>query len=138
MSTWASPRSTLVFLGWQFPMLPSRAVNIYIMVISEDPWHSHLLPSVWKWSCHYLFLRLLSVAGIRTPFRLRGERSNRLRHRGGCTCVFVHILQYNSQLFLQFRKANVCRKQVTLKMRPIVLMSLKQKSWMKNFVPFHG
>ena len=26
----------------------------FIMVISEDPWHSHLLPSVWKWSCHYL------------------------------------------------------------------------------------
>ena len=25
-----------------------------IMVISEDPWHSHLMQSVWKWSCHYL------------------------------------------------------------------------------------
>ena len=30
----------------------------FIMVISEDPWHSHLLPSVWQWNCHYLFLRL--------------------------------------------------------------------------------
>ena len=29
---YASPRSTLVFSGWQFPMLPSRAVNIYIMM----------------------------------------------------------------------------------------------------------
>ena len=29
-----------------------------MMVISDDPWHSHLLPSVWQWSCHYLFLRL--------------------------------------------------------------------------------
>ena len=28
----------------------------FIMVISEDPWHSHLLPSLWQWSCHYLFL----------------------------------------------------------------------------------
>ena len=38
----------------------------FIMVISEDPWHSRLLPS--EWSCHYLFLRLSSVAaGIRTP-----------------------------------------------------------------------
>ena len=27
----------------------------FIMVISEDPWHSHLLPSVWQCSCHYLF-----------------------------------------------------------------------------------
>ena len=26
----------------------------FIMVISEDPWHSHLLPRVWQWSCHFL------------------------------------------------------------------------------------
>ena len=26
----------------------------FIMVISEDPWHSHILPSVWQWSCHYV------------------------------------------------------------------------------------
>ena len=49
----------------------------FIMVISEDPWHSHLLPSVWQWSCHYLFFRIRSVAtgdrksdipyAIRTP-----------------------------------------------------------------------
>ena len=40
----------------------------FIMVISEDPWHSQLLPSVWQWSFHYLFLRLRSfAAGIRTP-----------------------------------------------------------------------
>ena len=47
------------------------------MVISEDPWHSHLLPSVWQWSCHYLFLRLWSVAtGDQTPIsRMRGERN---------------------------------------------------------------
>ena len=40
----------------------------FIMVISEDPWHSHQMLSVWQRSCHYLFLRLRSVAaGIRTP-----------------------------------------------------------------------
>ena len=34
--------------------------------VSEDTWHSHLLPSIRPWSCHYLFLRLRSVAaGIR-------------------------------------------------------------------------
>ena len=57
----------------------------FIMVISEDPWHTHLLPSVWQWSCHYMFLRLMSVAaGIRTPnLPLWGERSYRLRHHGG-------------------------------------------------------
>ena len=38
-----------------------------IMVISEDPWHSHLLPTVQQWSWHYLFYWLKSVvAGIRT------------------------------------------------------------------------
>ena len=42
-----------------------------IMVISEDPWHKHLFPSVWQWSCHYLFLRLRSVAtGDRSPIVL--------------------------------------------------------------------
>ena len=57
----------------------------FIMVNPEYPWHSHLLPSFWQWSCLYLFLRLRStVAGIRRPnFRLRSERSNRLSHRLG-------------------------------------------------------
>ena len=45
------------------------------MVISEDPWHSHLLQSVWKWSCHYLFLRLRSyvVQGFKYVFYLGWE-----------------------------------------------------------------
>ena len=49
----------------------------FIMVISENPWHSHLLPKVWQWSCHYLSLRFRSVAtGDRTPIsHMRGERS---------------------------------------------------------------
>ena len=59
---------------WPFSSEGSLAYHTYcdtghpfIMVISEDPWHSHLLPSVWQRSYHYLFLRLRSVAaGIRT------------------------------------------------------------------------
>ena len=57
----------------------------FIMVISEDTLHSHLLPSVWQWSCHYLFLRYRSVAtGDRTRsvermFILREKRGS-----GGC------------------------------------------------------
>ena len=49
----------------------------FIKVFSEDPWHSNLLSSVWQWSCHYLFLRLRSVAtGDQTPIsRMRCERS---------------------------------------------------------------
>ena len=30
--------------------------QMFIMVISEDPWNSHLLPSVWQWSSHDLGL----------------------------------------------------------------------------------
>ena len=51
----------------------------FIMIISEDPWHSHQLPSVWQWNCHYLFLRLRSVAdGIRTPNLPHARRTTAL------------------------------------------------------------
>ena len=55
----------------------SDTLNPFIMVISEDPWHSHLLPSVWQWNCHYLFLRLGFVpTEERTPIsRMREESS---------------------------------------------------------------
>ena len=48
----------------------------FIMVISKDPWHSHLMLSVWQWSCNYLFLQLNSVATEDwTPiYSMRGER----------------------------------------------------------------
>ena len=54
----------------------------FIMVISEDAWHSHLLPSVSQWICFYDF-------GLpRLGFEhLRAERSNRLSHRCGCLAV---------------------------------------------------
>ena len=45
----------------------------------RDPWHSHPIPSVWHWSCHYLFylfLRLKSVVGgIRIPNLLLAGRT---------------------------------------------------------------
>ena len=59
--------------SWPFSSVASFTCHTYcdtahpfIMVISEDPWHSHLLPNVKEWSCHYLFLRRMPVtAGIR-------------------------------------------------------------------------
>ena len=49
--------------------------NLFIMVISEDPWHSHLLLSVKQWSCHYLVLRLRSLAaGSRTSYLPHARR----------------------------------------------------------------
>ena len=44
----------------------------FLMVGSEDPWHSHLMPSVWQ---------DLSRLEFEFPtFRLQGERSKPLRH----------------------------------------------------------
>ena len=33
----------------------SHLLHPFILVISEDPWHSHLLPSALQLRCHYLF-----------------------------------------------------------------------------------
>ena len=49
------------------------------MVISEDPWHSRLMPRVWQWSS------LSRPWFEHLTFRLRGERYNPLRLRRGCT-----------------------------------------------------
>ena len=76
---------------WPFSSEGSLTCHTYcdtghpsIMVISEDPWHSHLLPSGRQCSCHFLFLRLMSVgAGIRSPNLPRAGRINRPRHRRG-------------------------------------------------------
>ena len=67
----------------------------FIMVISEDPWHSHLLPSFWQWICHYLFLRLRSVAtGNRTPIsRMRGERPTSTPPRIQLTSILLLSLR---------------------------------------------
>ena len=43
------------------PHLLRHVISVY-KVISEDPWHSHLLPSVWQWNCQCLFERLGSNA----------------------------------------------------------------------------
>ena len=66
----------------------------FIMVISEHPWHSHLLLSVWQCSYHYLFLRLGSVATRdRTPIsRMRGERPTFLPPRRFGISNFSKIL----------------------------------------------
>ena len=63
---------------WRIFQMPHFLhVTPFIMVISEDARHSHLLPSVWQWSCRNLFLRIRFVeAGIRVLIsRIRGECS---------------------------------------------------------------
>ena len=49
--------------------------HLFIMVTNEEPGKSKHSPSVWQWSCNYLFLRLGSVAAeIRTPNLLHARR----------------------------------------------------------------
>ena len=76
--------TTLVF-GIPFIFFWYSKMHPFIMVISENPWHSHLLPNVWQGSCHYLFydLSLLRLEFEHRTLRMRSERSNRLRPRGG-------------------------------------------------------
>ena len=75
--------STLPVKGWKFCFCAQHSLPLsnegclachtycntghpFIIAISEDPWHLHLLPSIWQWSYHYLFIQLRSVAaGIR-------------------------------------------------------------------------
>ena len=82
------PCSVLIAIEqWVFssvPHPPWNGASVY-MVISEDPIHSQLMLSVWQWSCHYLFLRLIismSLLGFEHPaFRMRSDRSNPVHHR---------------------------------------------------------
>ena len=55
------------------------------MAISEYTWHSHILLNVHHWRCHCFYDLSLSRLGFENPtLRLRGGRSNPLRHRSGC------------------------------------------------------
>ena len=62
-------------------------------VFSEDPWHSHLLPSVGSGSVTICFYDLgLSRLGFEhSIFRLPDERSNPLRHPRSLISVIITI-----------------------------------------------
>ena len=76
--------------AWEFFCVPHLITatwgkpHPFIMVISEDQWHSHLLLSVWQRKCHYLFCRNLDSSTLAS--------SNSMRHcRGG---VFWSIMEF--------------------------------------------
>ena len=71
---------TYTWHSWPFSSEGSLACHTYcdtghtfIMVISKDPWHSHLLASVWQWSCHYLF-KAFSMSQLKTSYILHAGR----------------------------------------------------------------
>ena len=70
----------------------------FIMVISKDPWHSHLL----QWSCHFLFIRLdlwpvgfehpiLITIQNATPFFFKFELSYKLWKQNRHYCLHVYL-----------------------------------------------
>ena len=73
---------------------------------SEDLLHSHLLPRVWQWSCHCLFLQLRSVAtGHRTLIsRMRGERSTSTPPRRFLTLWSQAISSCIKKIFLSLKR----------------------------------
>ena len=63
----------------------------FIMVISEDPWHSHLLLIVCSGAVTPCFNDFgMSRLGFEKP-TLRGERYNRLRHRGSYFALYEYM-----------------------------------------------
>ena len=85
--------------------------------------------SVWQWRSHYLFLRLVSIAtGIRTPnFRLRAERSNRLRHRGGKSFLGRHEVW--SMLAIDSREEDFWRNTSNICCERIDIQSFGNIKW---------
>ena len=51
----------------------------------DDSWHSHVLPSVWQWSCHYLFQRLWSFHYDNSEITARFDKEN--------TCLLIYWQQ---------------------------------------------
>ena len=69
------------------------------MVISEDTWHSHLVPSVWQWSCHYLFYDLV-CSGWNTNTQPSACEANALTDCiTAAVAVFVHVTSTMSNVF---------------------------------------
>ena len=62
---------------WEFFSMPHLLWHghPFIMVISEDPWHLYLLPSVWQWSWHDLGMWRL---GFEHPWNLPHARQTLL------------------------------------------------------------
>ena len=80
-----------------------HAGHLVIMVISEDPWHSHPLPSVWEWICYYLFLRLTSGhRGWSSNSQPSACEANAIPHYA--TVAVPTMMKYNSVIGVQREK----------------------------------
>ena len=87
---------------WGFfsvPHLLWHETSVYT-VISEDRWLSHLLSSVWRFRCHYLFYRITIVAtGDQTPISCIKDQSStnlatwRRKIQKKCNVMYYWILK---------------------------------------------
>ena len=76
----------------------------FIMVISKDPWHSHLLPSVCQWSSHSLFYDLLGLSrpGIDPDLLMLKENCTLIIVTGG-DLNHIHIMVWSQLEFWNSR-----------------------------------
>ena len=83
---------------------------------SEDPWHWHILPSDWQWSCRSQFYRLRSVAA-----RIRTTKHSAFGANGVTHCATAAVkflidpkppLEINSSWLKARRIRNLQKKKV--------------------------
>ena len=85
IQTWYSK---WVFLTWNTNYDTNHHLSSIIMVHFEDPWHTHLLTSVWKWNCRYFF-----VTGIRiSNLPHAKERFNAITSYASVFFTKIHLL----------------------------------------------
>ena len=102
--------------------------------VLEDPWLSHLLPSVWLWKCHYLGMSRLGSE--HQPVYLGFLSLSRIFHSFGnftITCERLQILTYarhkrplSSEGSLAFH---------TFCHRDIFLMVISEDLWHSHLLP---
>ena len=94
--------------------------NPFIMVISEDPWHSYVKPSVWQCVLTTYVCRGCDYFKL-TTFHLRAARSNWLRYRGGPEAYLVYKMNFLPYIY--------CRRQKYVPMCAAYIFASLYKIW---------
>ena len=104
-----------------------HVASVY-MISSEDTWLSHLLSSVWQWSCQYLFSwRRSIVAGIQTtniPHAMQTQVRPLPRQK--FFFKFLSVFQSSPRRFIWWGK---CWQQTIRSCRCVVCIKYLEKIW---------
>ena len=133
MSTSASPRSKLVSSGWQFPMLPSRAVKIYIISyfhVNKKFFKIYGEPNVHKFCAIDIFWNITRRQAISTV-----SKSHHVLGRG---LMIQRVLLYSYWLGSRTTAASGIRSfsgqtKLLLSEKPVYNCSFLQKNYIHYF-----